>query len=865
MAFKFSKNVTSVPENPEALFLDFRARRVKGLIAHQADVLRSYMEKGVEQSDVAFQLPTGSGKTLVGLLMGEWRRQKFNERVVYLCPTKQLVHQVVEQARADYGMKVNGFVGKHSDYPQNTKAEYLSNEAIAITTYSGLFNTNPFFSDPQTIILDDAHSAENYIASQWSVRIERYSSEQENLFKEVVALFKHILSPVDYQKLTGNEQSLWDKTWVEKIPTLHFYPLIPRLVEIIDAAADQLDLRFPWSLIRDRLTACHLYLGSNEILLRPLLPPSNTHLPFSNAKQRIYMSATLGEGGELERLTGRKKILRLPVSGNWENQGIGRRFFFFPEMSLQTGETEDLVFEMIKQTGRALVIAPDEATAMRFRQNVTDKLSFPTFGAREIEQSKAAFVTAPQAVAVVANRYDGIDFPNDECRLLIIENIARATNLQESFFVTRAGAVALLNDRILTRLQQAFGRCTRATTDYAAITILGGELFAYLLKPEKREFFHPELQAELKFGIEQSKNSTASGFLENLQLFLSQGEDWEQADNEIIDLRRKSTQKKLPAVAELQTIVKYEVEYQYAVWAEDYEKALEQCRKVLTGIQSPDLRGYRALWLYLAGSAAWLAHQAKAANMLSTAQEYFKAAADALQGGSLLSRIGRIKVEGAVESNENSEIETMILVERLESVLSNRGMIHDANYDRQEKFILDTVMENDAVKFEAAQVHLGELLGFDAGNRETNGAPDPWWIVDENLCFIFEDHSNAKDTSSLHVDKARQAATHPNWARANLPLNENAEIISILVTPVKKADKDALPHLENVYLWNLEEFRSWAKNALKAVRELRRSFGDAGDLDWREKAVQKYVEATISPKSLREMLLSQPANKQLLE
>jgi hypothetical protein len=38
-----------------------------------------------------------------------------------------------------------------------------------VTTYSSLFNTNPFFSNPGVIIVDDAHAAENYIASLWTL------------------------------------------------------------------------------------------------------------------------------------------------------------------------------------------------------------------------------------------------------------------------------------------------------------------------------------------------------------------------------------------------------------------------------------------------------------------------------------------------------------------------------------------------------------------------------------------------------------------------------------------------------------------------------------------------------------------------
>jgi superfamily II DNA or RNA helicase len=51
-------------------------------------------EGHVGRTDLALELPTGTGKTLVGLLIAEWRRQTGNERVLYLCATRQLAHQV---------------------------------------------------------------------------------------------------------------------------------------------------------------------------------------------------------------------------------------------------------------------------------------------------------------------------------------------------------------------------------------------------------------------------------------------------------------------------------------------------------------------------------------------------------------------------------------------------------------------------------------------------------------------------------------------------------------------------------------------------------------------------------------------------
>src|SRR6267154_4867566 len=106
MAFKKSPPQEAIPSSPEALLLQLPRRKIPGVLLHQGQMMQQYASQAENEPDVALQLPTGSGKTLVGLLIGEWRRRKFRERVVYLCPTNQLVNQVVDQARTKYGLKV---------------------------------------------------------------------------------------------------------------------------------------------------------------------------------------------------------------------------------------------------------------------------------------------------------------------------------------------------------------------------------------------------------------------------------------------------------------------------------------------------------------------------------------------------------------------------------------------------------------------------------------------------------------------------------------------------------------------------------------------------------------------------------------
>lgn len=69
------------------------------------------------------------------------------------------------------------FSGNQSDYNSIKVTEYLRGEAIAVTTYRAIFNSNPFFDDADILILDDAHSSKNYISLNWTIEISKYGNE----------------------------------------------------------------------------------------------------------------------------------------------------------------------------------------------------------------------------------------------------------------------------------------------------------------------------------------------------------------------------------------------------------------------------------------------------------------------------------------------------------------------------------------------------------------------------------------------------------------------------------------------------------------------------------------------------------------
>lgn len=610
-------------------------------------------------------------------------------------------------------------------------------------------------------------------------------------------------------------------------------------------------MTFRWRLLREHLQACHVYLASREILIRPLIPPVWTHDPFCAAKQRIYMSATLGAGGDLERLTGTVSIKRLPAPEGFRSTGVGRRFFIFPGLSLEPAECEKLRLKMQKLAGRSVVLTPNEASAAAIRSQVEKLDGFEIFNATDIEDSKEAFVDADRAVAIMSGRFDGIDFPNDECRLLCLDGLPKATNAQERFLMTKMSASALFNERLQTRVLQAAGRCTRALQDRSAVFVTGHELLEYLADDRNWEHFHPELQAELAFGVEQSKGVEIGDLIANLNSFLANTNDWAEANAAILDGAQNHTQTAYPAMDILEDVVTHEIRYQKALWMGDAGTALTEARIITAKLIAPELRGYRALWHYLAGAAAWSMSKAPNDAHQRAAREQFREAMKAAPQVGWLSRLANAEsVDEAVEA-ETVDQDALTQVERLETVLLSMGTANDRAFEKTAKRILKNL--GKPKYFEEGQRELGELLGFTAGNEESDAAPDPWWLG-ETKGIVFEDHAGGSPTTVFGAEKAKQAALHPEWINENVPGADELSIATILITPCTKAGIGAKPALKKVLYWSLDDFQTWAKGAINTVRELKAKLPPHSDLFWKEEAKDRLQKDGLTQTKIVERL-----------
>jgi replicative superfamily II helicase len=120
------------------------------------------------QRDVVLKLSTGSGKTVVGLVYAEMMRRRYRgEPSVFLCPTTQLVDQVV-QSGSSIGVHVVPF-------GRNTPFEALSGETVLACTYDRVFNARSVFESrnirPSCFVLDDVHAGVERIRGCFTTKV----------------------------------------------------------------------------------------------------------------------------------------------------------------------------------------------------------------------------------------------------------------------------------------------------------------------------------------------------------------------------------------------------------------------------------------------------------------------------------------------------------------------------------------------------------------------------------------------------------------------------------------------------------------------------------------------------------------------
>ncbi len=803
--FKTKSTSSGGPTDPEQLYRLLAATNngPAALWAHQADVLRAWHGEHIDKKDVAIELPTGAGKTLVGGLVADFLRRRDKKPVAYLCPNNLLARQTADKLN-EYGVPTVLLIGNVASWNQGDRARYNMADAVAVSVYSHVFNSNPALNTAELLVLDDAHAAEGYVASPWKLEITR--STHPSAYQDVVSALGGTLDPLVHARLSTNPDGSSDRTvyLASPVGVAANAQLIEQVLDTAVAGEKvSSSASHAWRYLRDHVDRCLVYVSARQLLVRPLIAPTLEHQAFDAPARRVYMSATLGSGGELERAFGRHAIKRIPIPKGWENQGTGRRFFAFPEftsdLSADQDKTDAFVSALIAKEGRALVLSPDENTAEKF---ISKRIpaGHTVLRAAHVNDDLKPFTSVPAAALVLANRYDGIDLPGKDCRLVILDGLPIGSDLQEQFLHYSVGAVTVLQERVRARIMQGSGRATRNARDYATVLLLRADLISHLTNPDVQKAMHPEVQAELDFGLRNSMSdgTTSTDLLELLEKFDEHGPEWAAADASIAEERDGYQRVMPPGTDVLQSTVKYEVAAWEEIWTGQWDRALPAIREVLDRLTAAGTaKRYAALWHYLGFvTARRLATQTGNNTLNDTADGYYQAARQAARGTAWASTMTTPS-----EQNITSPPPSLDPLDEIamNALLARHDLADPQRFAREVTTVREGLEDTaDNEPFEAALVMLGTLAGatesYTYDDDKEQAKPDAVWVFSDVQWVIWEAKSRATEIGWIGPQNVQQAGGQLRTVQADRNTTAPGEAVCLLVS----RKPNILPSARNV-------------------------------------------------------------------
>lgn len=840
--------------SPGEMYRDLPRRpgAVPGLWAHQSEMLRAYTPKA-GQPDIALELPTGTGKTLTGLLIAEWTRRQRSARVIYACTTKQLARQVAASARRE-GIDTALLIGRATDWSDAAHAAYESASAVAITTYSSIFNSHPYFASADLILFDDAHAGEQYVGEAYGVNLSRWNDADE--YAQVLRAVAPALDGVFLERLRADEPDPSVQSDVRLVVPLRQ----ANMVQQLDASLAGFDAphRFRYSMIRAGLASCLVYVAYSGILVRPYLPPTHNNRLFTDARQRLYLSATLGEGGELERAFGRSGIERLAQPDESSAPRYGRRFFVFPDF-VEDADTNEIGRAVVKAAGKALVLAPRTATALADATALAPS-GWPVWGTAEITNGLDSFAELEHGICALAARYDGLDLPGDTCRLVVLDEVPDQDSLQERFLQTRARAGAALAARVRTRVVQGAGRCTRGPGDTAIVIIKGAGLSRYLTRPEVIAALDPELQAEVRFGRENSQAATATNVLENVRVFLDQESDdtWRGTAEPILtDYRREMRQEMPRGTTALAVSTESEIRAWAAATVGAWYDAAQAAYKVQEGLANGGwaTEGYRVFWMYL--EAVWsdeaAAQQGDSAGQ-AAARALVRRAEEQMGLGSWVRQMAPLP---SMQRSALSAVDNVAVSTIAGALLTTPDT---AAQERELAAMHTGLSARDPKVYEPALTTLGVFVGAEAWKPTPHGRCDSVWVWGNELWLALEAKSNHEPTGVVPHRDVRQANDQLRLIAADrgvpAPPPNSA---TVLISPKPGVHSDGINGAEpHVHLVSPAAVLELADDVESAWRDVLARRSGRSEVALRELAASAFFERGALPSQIAERLTRDP-------
>jgi hypothetical protein len=724
--------------NPMDIFKSLTLRgTVQNVWGPQAEGLAAWHEKYRGERDVVIRMNTGGGKTLVGLLIAQSLVNETKGKVLYICPTNQLVEQVATKAS-----ECSIQVAQYRASQWIARSVYDASVGPCITNYAALFNGKSIFRkhDVRAVVFDDAHVAGNFVRSQFTLRI----GTDHPAFKDIANLFR------PYFARNSRVQEFEDAlsgNWLALlfVPTFEVHDKSDQLRQILLPHAATGELTFPWEYLKDKLGRCAILISGSGIEITPPVVPVHNLPSFHDSVRRVYLTATMPSQVEFIRTFGMAKAVRIVPGGK---SGEAQRQFLF--LNGSTDEDRKTQALALVDKLKACIIAPSEAAASEWCPPAKqfDK------SAGHAQIASFSHSTGTEKL-VLAARYDGIDLPGDACRVLILAGLPYGTSLIDRFTDETLRIERLRSAHVATRVTQAIGRIFRSNTDHGAVLVTSVELERWLSDPQNQRYMPELLQRQIQLGLELRRmvDERHATFEELLDAVLKGRADWDRLYSEKVEAF--ATQDKKSEEDWFVELATREREAFEKLWDGNHTSAATLYASIADEAAVHDKR-----------LGAWYRHWQGLAEKLgkkndAAAYAYVRAANIRVELGRPLIKAGQIIPDEALKPGPQAL--------RIEKLLAKKAAV--IKRLKEVKATLQYGPNTNA--FEQALCDMGKLLGLESSRpeKESGTGPDVLWRSPEDKAgAAFEAKTNKKPTSQYQKkEDIAQFHDHVQWLEKTYP------------------------------------------------------------------------------------------------
>lgn len=603
--------------NPNELFkeLDLKTDgQIKELWPVQIEVLNTYYTTLRNHARVAIELPTGSGKSIISLLVLEmWR--KAGKRVAIL--TSSIALSVDMKRRCeDLGIPSVVITGKRKtesnirERKRNIR-EYKRKYAIGIMNYWA-YMMGKDIAMPDVLIIDDADSFENLLIDQYSVVITRKNDRD---------IYNQILNELSKYRVYQRLETFSFLPSSEDIQLVYFphaFEIASKIRKILSAKGrSEMSEDLFWSFDRnkDKIHTYLMFVSMWEVIFTPYIIAGSMHEKIRNIPHAIYTSATLGTAERIHKTMGSFDEIMILSERDIKSQvgTMGRRIIF-PLSDISTGKVDESVLNSIEQIigtfRKVLVLCNSHSDANRVIDHLQSK-GYKTILYKK-ERDSTLFVNEREGALVTAGRFIGLDLPGEACQVGIVTRMPYVLGPVDILTRDILEDQKYTDEKVSHRLVQGFGRCNRNPGDAAIYFMLDSELAIDMMGNERiYRHFPKQMKAELDYGEEFTDVGGLAKAIEVGQLLLNN--KLPDVDKEILDRIRTAdnqyaTDFQKPFITEVQGWFNLTERQSYLDAAASFAECISLYEKL--GVSDPlkDVRTRQIAWLhYITAKCYYLA------------------------------------------------------------------------------------------------------------------------------------------------------------------------------------------------------------------------------------------------------------------